>query len=125
MADTTPLQPGLKTSEGALAIAAVVLGTALESVGTFLTHEHALHPTQFGWSVAVILCGVLLQSAIGFGYIKGRNALKYQALTTALQDGLPIAEKVVEAIVDKGPTTIPPSPVAPATHPYFTPPPPK
>jgi len=99
--NTNALAPGVQTSEGKLTIAAVILGTLLEGLGAFLTHEQAVHQTTVGWSVAVAIAGAMLQLCTIYGYTKSRTLVKQQALISGLQGAMPLAVQVAEAIADR------------------------
>jgi hypothetical protein len=98
---TNPLAPGLATTEGRLTVAAVIIGTVLEGVGAFLSHEQVTHAGSLGWAAAVAIAGALLQLCTIYGYSKGRTLLKQQALLTGLTAALPLATSIAEAVFDK------------------------
>jgi len=100
-ANMNPLSPGIHTSEGALTIAAVLLGTVLEGVGTILSHEQLTHAGSVGWSIASVVAGALLQLCTVYGYTKGRSLIKQQAILTGITSALPLAVQIAEAVADK------------------------
>jgi hypothetical protein len=80
--ESTPLAPGLSTSEGKLTLVAGLTGLALETVAGLL---HQLQDSGHAapWFPAVLaVIGALMQVATLLGYVKGRNVLKATAIAS-------------------------------------------
>lgn len=87
MAETNPTKQGLKTSEGKLTAAAMILGAVLEGLSVVL---HSLPSTDAPWfPMALAVVGMLLQVCSLFGYQKARATIKGEMIAAGLNQFLP------------------------------------
>ena len=88
------VKPGLKSSEGIIALIVVVV-TAL---GPILAMFAEAHPQDWRVQLAVAILGALTITLTGLGYMKGRAEVKQTANVAAA--GLALADKAIAVAKD-------------------------
>jgi 4-hydroxyphenylpyruvate dioxygenase-like putative hemolysin len=108
---TDPLASGMQTSEGRLTVALCLVGVALEAFAVSLTDAAKEHPQVQWLAMTSLAVGAAVQVLALLGYTRNRSALKSNALTAALAQGVPlvvtaISQAVLKNIKDPAPAAV-------------------
>ena len=88
MADQPQVSPGAETSEYKLTKVMILVGVALQGLAGVLAQ---IPQTSTAVVIGAALCGTAVQILTVLGYIKGRTAVKTEALASAAAAVLPPA----------------------------------